>query len=179
MPSNIVADVISDLQKFYAKKLTDTQLDFYTSQLTAMHEDDLCRGAILLKRKERTFPVIPTIWQYVNEAREVRLDSEKKQAPIFADLEKNNQVTENGKRAIAMMRDLYEGQITRVQYLTRMFEMEKDFPGIGWKKEAEELKQFWATEPERHARGKRILERLRAEAIMKHRGRDPERQSDV
>ena len=38
-----------------------------------------------------------------------------------------------------------------------MYDMERKYPGIGWEKNANELKLFWTMETERHTKGEQIL----------------------
>jgi len=163
MPSNTIAEILKDLQKFYSKPLNPTQLEFYINSLRPLDEDDLCKAVIALKAKEVILPTVSIIRKYLNEAREQRLQSEKERAPIFADIKRNAQQSSSGKDAIELMQSLFDHKINRDQYLAGMYAMEEKYPGRGWQKNADELKEFYASEEERHAKSKIYLERISIE----------------
>jgi len=112
---------------------------------------------IRLRTKETLFPTVATIQRYVWDEREARLEKEKATAPDFSFLKTNAEKTEHGRKSIALMQDLYEGRKTRAEYVAAMYQMDKDYPGIGWKENADELKAFWDSEPQRHEKASVIL----------------------
>lgn len=157
--STLPDEVLSDLQSFYGRALNKTAAGFYTACLSALNEDDLSRAWVAMKQKERQFPTIEVIKKYCEESREQRHAKLKASAPDWSKLEKSG-VTQNGLEALQMMRDLYDGELTHDQYLAKMFEMEEKYPGIGWRKNANELKQFWEKSGERWEKiGKCVLAR--------------------
>ncbi len=141
MLTETVTAIIKDLQRFY-KPMNESQQEFYRSQLLAFDEDDLCTAIVAMKGKESTgyVPSIATIRKYYWEAREIRLTNEKAQAPTFQDL-KRNQTTSHGQESIKLMQDLYNGTLTREQYILGMLEMGKKYPGIGWQEAAQNLRR--------------------------------------
>jgi len=161
--SETIREIIAELERFYDKKLNSSRKDFYALELSKLDEDDLCRAVIRLRTKETLFPTVATIQRYVWDEREARLEKEKATAPDFSFLKTNAEKTEHGRKSIALMQDLYEGRKTRAEYVAAMYQMDKDYPGIGWKENADELKAFWDSEPQRHEKGQRYLERIWAE----------------
>jgi hypothetical protein len=160
MLSDTIDEILKDLQKFYSKKLNESQIVFYREKLSVVNEGDLCKAVMALKGKEVVLPTVSIVWRYLTEVREQRGRSEKAQAPIFADIQRNSKSTTHGREAVKLLLALRTGDIGREQYLTGMYEMEGKYPGIGWKENADELKTLWDEEPIRHEKGRRYLERI-------------------
>lgn len=157
--SVVANDIIADLQKFYGKQLNESQAEFWRSQLNQLDEDDLCAGIVAMKSREPMtwLPNMQTVKKYTYEARDIRLNSEKQRAPVFANIERSAR-TAHGREAIALIRGLNEGKLTRAGYLAGMYEMHRKYPNYGWKEQADELKAFWDTEAERREIGRRYFE---------------------
>jgi len=158
--SEIAEDITKDLQAFYGRQLNKNAETFYVACLSALNEIDLSGAWTVIKQKERAFPTIDKIKEYCSEVRDYRFKQEKINVPDWSQLEKSG-ATPNGLATIQMMKDLYEGKHTRQQYLAKMFDMENKYPGIGWQKNANELKKFWESEPERQKKGEQVIANLR------------------
>ncbi len=156
-----VYDIIEDFQKFYGKQLNDTMRGFWLSQLSQLDEEDLCNGVVALKGREPTtwLPNLATVKKYYFEAREARLNLEKAKAPTYNDLERSAR-SDHGRQAIRLMLDMSKGLLTRAQYLAKMRDMHRMFPKYNWIEHADEIEEFWANEPKRHAKGRDYLERI-------------------
>ena len=157
--ASVAEDVFNELTAFYGRSLNEQAKKFYIGCLDALHERDLIRASVAIMQKERQFPTIHTVKQYCEEVRLSRWEKQKARTPKFpSDL---SATTEHGKEAIRLMIDLYEKRINRQQYLEGMLAMETKYPGSGWQQCAKELKEFWDTEPERHAKGDRLIAEFR------------------
>ena len=151
-----VNEIISDLQRFYGQTMGDPQVAFYRTEMLSIDEDDLCAAAIAVKAAEpmTDIPTIVTIRKYVADIREKRLQREKAQT-LSLKQSLNKQRTAHGRKAISIMIDLYDGKLTREQYLSAMEDMEKEKPGIGWREAAGELRRTWARDDESKERRER------------------------
>ncbi len=107
------------------------------------------------------FPSLADLTKVDTELREAAWQREKKTSPTLQTLLATERTT-HGKKAIEGIIRFTDGRMSRDEYLNWMEEMESERPGIGWAKAADDLRDWWTGEPERHKQGAVAMGRIEA-----------------
>lgn len=162
MATNVIDDILQDMQKFFGRNLSQVQEAFYRAEMLDMDETDLCSAILSVKRNEPPgmLPTLAVIRKHYSQALEQRLARDKEKAPIFADVERNANKSKHGMEAVKLMVSLYTGGANRERYLVDMRAMDEKYPGMGWGKAAKELEAFWKSEGQRHLKSRAYLTKV-------------------
>lgn len=88
------------------------------------------------------FPSLMDLTAIASDIKNEQWQKEKTNEATFKTWERSSK-TELSRLTVAMIADLYDGKISRADYLKHMRQMDEDFPGIGWANEALSLEQHW------------------------------------
>ena len=143
-------EIIADLASHYGRKISDKQFKFYVVEVRGVKEDELERAAKECKRIERQFPTVKILESYLMEARRRSWEKTKlKTARLFRQTKPSDpELIKESFRILHLSRTGMAGehrktQAEREDLVAECRQMEKTWPGIGWRHAAEGLAKFY------------------------------------
>ena len=131
--------IAEKMGSFYGKSLTSGQKDIWFDKLSYVRDDDAEHGLELLISYERQFPTPATFLRYADDARAKRafreLDKDKAKSSNF--IQPNKHRDGLAKDCVTLM---FSTKTTK-QFYDGMLLLEKIYPNLGFKQEAERYKK--------------------------------------
>lgn len=165
-----ITKLVVDLERYHGTKLPESAMKDYVTILSTCEIDPLVRGVKGWKYQHgptEKFPAPADLVKLYYEARNQVWERQKRDSPTLASAAERyrggNKVL--ARKSFALMFRMLDKQITNLEAVEEMRKLDREFPGIGWDRAAEELKAWpekLRIEREKYAPLRERIESMRA-----------------